>query len=46
MSFIVRLQAGNIAKNGNEVFIKEAGSDCIRGEDPTIFGMKIVKQGT
>ncbi|RWS26210.1 hypothetical protein B4U80_05905 [Leptotrombidium deliense] len=37
---------GKIMKNGEEVFIKEAGESCIRGEDPLIFGMKITKQAS
>ena len=31
--------------NGEEVFITEAGQNCVRGEDPLKNGMKITKQG-
>jgi len=36
--------AGKIFRSGEEVFIKEAGESCIRGEDPQLFGMNITKE--
>ncbi|KAI2811489.1 hypothetical protein BLOT_002666 [Blomia tropicalis] len=39
--------AGKVYRNGDEAYIKEAGEhNCIRGEDPLIFGMKITKQAS
>ncbi|KAH9389014.1 hypothetical protein TYRP_008366 [Tyrophagus putrescentiae] len=39
--------AGKIYKNGDEAHIKEAGEhSCVRGEDPLVFGMKIIKQAS
>lgn len=38
--------SGTVLRNGEEAFIKEAGDSCIRGEDPLIYGMKIVKQSS
>lgn len=37
---------GNIKRNGDEAFIAEIGESCIRGEDPSINEMKIVKQAS
>ncbi|XP_074594666.1 uncharacterized protein LOC141850036 [Brevipalpus obovatus] len=36
--------AGKIMGDGQMAYIREAGDDCIRGEDPMIYGMKITKQ--
>ncbi|GIY78196.1 uncharacterized protein CEXT_619671 [Caerostris extrusa] len=38
--------SGKVLRNGEEAFIKEAGDSCIRGEDPLIYGMKILKQSS
>ncbi|XP_023230618.1 uncharacterized protein LOC111630705 [Centruroides sculpturatus] len=38
--------SGKILQNGEEAYIKEAGESCIRGEDPLIYGMKIMKQAS
>ncbi|KAF8782355.1 hypothetical protein HNY73_012651 [Argiope bruennichi] len=38
--------SGKVLRNGEEAFIKEAGDSCIRGEDPLIYGMKIIKQSS
>lgn len=37
---------GNIKRNGDEAFIAEIGESCIRGDDPSINEMKIIKQAS
>jgi hypothetical protein len=36
---------GKLMADGNEVYITEAGQNCVRGNDPLVIGMKITKQG-
>lgn len=44
--FFLLLQSGKILRSGEEAFIREAGDSCGRGEDPSIFGMKVTRQST
>lgn len=37
---------GKLMAEGDEVYITEAGQNCVRGENPLETGMKITKQGT
>ncbi|XP_022710045.1 uncharacterized protein LOC111272726 [Varroa jacobsoni] len=38
--------SGKILRSGEEAYIREAGDSCGRGEDPSIFGMKVIRQST
>lgn len=43
---VLHLQSGKILRSGEEAYIREAGDSCGRGEDPSIFGMKVIRQST
>ncbi|XP_076335457.1 uncharacterized protein LOC143238801 isoform X2 [Tachypleus tridentatus] len=38
--------SGKISRNGEEAYIKEVGQNCLRGEDPFLYGIKVTRNAT
>lgn len=43
--FFFLVEQTGLVKSGKEAFIKEAGKNCERGEDPVLYGMRLNRQG-
>ncbi|XP_022235046.1 uncharacterized protein LOC106475142 [Limulus polyphemus] len=38
--------SGKVLRNGEEAYIKEVGQNCLRGEDPFLYGIKVTRDAT